>query len=258
MKARPRLSLVVIARDEADTIIACLESASGVDEVIVVDHGSQDATASVARAAGATVVVGTGTLGALRKAGQEASTCPWVLMLDADERLPPGGLARLRRALEDAPPKVSAFALAFRNHLGSRWLRWGGYSPARRVRLYRRHAGSWDEAARVHERVRLRIGRVSSLPGLSIEHHTYRDLSHARQKLERYATLSAAMLRDRGVRPSRVSSLLRVVWRGLTVFLFRGGFMMGRVGLELALLQARAVWQRDALARRPSVPTFER
>lgn len=107
---RPTISVVIPARDEAERIGPLLEaiiSAPGVGEVIVVDDQSSDATASIAREAGATVLAGTvlpddwaGKAWALQQ-GIEAASGKWVVTLDADARpdprLPGAAVARAER-----------------------------------------------------------------------------------------------------------------------------------------------------------------
>jgi dolichol-phosphate mannosyltransferase len=92
------ISVVVPARDEATRIGPLLDAivgAPGVREVIVVDDQSTDATETVARAAGATVIAGrdlpggwAGKAWALQQ-GIEAATAEWVVTLDADTRPDP-------------------------------------------------------------------------------------------------------------------------------------------------------------------------
>lgn len=99
--AAPRLTLCVIARDEEQMLGGCLASVRGiVDEIVVVDTGSVDDTARIARDAGATVVpfVWADDFAAARNAALAAAHGTWILVLDADERLAPGA----GRALEDA------------------------------------------------------------------------------------------------------------------------------------------------------------
>ncbi len=105
-----RVSVVIPARDEAARIGPCLEGLAGdpdVHEVIVVDDGSRDATADVARGHGARVLAGTERPGWVGKPwalqqGLEAASGEIVVSLDADTR-PSAGLAgALAAALADA------------------------------------------------------------------------------------------------------------------------------------------------------------
>lgn len=99
---RPTLSLCLIARDEAAMIGDCLASvADVVDQIVLVDTGSSDATPDIAAAAGATVVrhQWQGDFSAARNAALPAATGDWILILDADERLAPGAGRVLRQAI---------------------------------------------------------------------------------------------------------------------------------------------------------------
>jgi len=98
----PRLSLCLIARDEARFLPDCLASVAGtVDEIVVADTGSQDHTADIAAAAGARVVhhAWADDFAAARNAALDASTGDWILVLDADERLAPGAGTAIREAI---------------------------------------------------------------------------------------------------------------------------------------------------------------
>lgn len=221
------------------------------DEVLVVDHRSEDETATIARAHGARVVEADGPLSALRQVGCEAARGDWVLCLDADERLPTGGVAVIRAAVEGAGREVDGFRLPIRTYVGDRLLRWGGYYPARRLRLLRRGRARWPEA-RVHERPEVE-GVVATLQ-LSIEHLGFRDLAHVREKHRRYAAWAALDLRAGGRRPTLLAGLARAAWRAVRSFVFRGGFLMGRLGWSMAWVQARYVWQRTCWAREGPPP----
>lgn len=103
---RSRISVLVPARDEADRIGACLDSIDGADEVLVLDDGSTDATARVARAHGARVLPGTplpaGWLGKPHACRQlaEAASGDVLVFLDADVRLAPGAVRSAVHLLE--------------------------------------------------------------------------------------------------------------------------------------------------------------
>ena len=109
------LTLALIVRDEERMLPGCLESVHGlVDEIVVVDTGSKDATIDIALAHGARVVQieWPDDFAAARNIGLTHVRTPWVLWLDADERLAPESRGALRTVIgrepDDAPPTVYA------------------------------------------------------------------------------------------------------------------------------------------------------
>jgi tetratricopeptide (TPR) repeat protein len=112
--ARSRVSLCLIARDEAELLPGCLASVRGaVDELVVVDTGSVDGTREVARAAGALVLdlPWDDDFSAPRNLAARAASGDWLLVLDADERLAPGAGERLGRQLAGADFDVGLLRL---------------------------------------------------------------------------------------------------------------------------------------------------
>ena len=100
-RAEPRLSACLIVRDEEAFLPACLSSLAGwVDELCVLDTGSQDATVRIAEEAGARVAhfAWCGDFAAARNAALELASGDWVLSIDADERLAPESGNALRAA----------------------------------------------------------------------------------------------------------------------------------------------------------------
>ncbi len=101
----PSLSLVLIAKNESACIARCLDSAKGIaDELIVVDTGSTDDTPAIAQGCGARVLSfdWCNDFSAARNVGLEAARGRWILVLDADEYLPPASFGGLR-TLIDSP-----------------------------------------------------------------------------------------------------------------------------------------------------------
>lgn len=237
-----RIVGVVVARNAQALIGDCLASLRGLEGLLVIDNRSTDDTAQIAQTHGARVIPSAlADMGQLRAFARAQVDAPWMIMLDADERLPPDGVDRVRSAIDDAPLEVAAFALPIRTLLGDRWLRWGGYYPAARPRIFRVDAVDWP-AARVHERPILQ-GRLAQLD-LPLTHLSYRDLAHAQAKARRYAALAAQDDAGRGQQRGHVAAGFRAGWRFIRVLLIRHGWRMGRLGWRLAAMQARGVWWR--------------
>lgn len=168
-----RLSLCVIARDAAESLKECLASAQGVvDEMLVVDTGSRDATPEVARRLGAQVYhyPWQDDFAAARNFALQHARGEWVLFLDADEALYPEDGPLLRELLKKA--EVEAYFLSIHNLVDERGRQ--VVSPA--VRLFRRRP-EYRWAGRVHEQILPSIvaagkGRVE-MAGVRVRHRGY-------------------------------------------------------------------------------------
>lgn len=170
------LSLCMIVRNEAARLAGCLESVAGlVDELIVVDTGSEDATIAIATAAGAQVYTTPwhDDFAAARNTALTYATGAWVLVLDADEVLLPGVL----QALQPYLAQSDLLAITLRRHeLGAQQ---APYSQV--LRLFRRHPAIHFERP-YHEGVDDSIQalqrqephwRVITVSDVAIEHSGY-------------------------------------------------------------------------------------
>jgi glycosyltransferase involved in cell wall biosynthesis len=160
----PRVSVIVLTLNEEANLPACLASLNGLDcEVFVVDSGSTDATVSLARSAGAQVVEHPfETYAAQRNWAQShlPLRAPWVLHLDADERLTPALVAEIDRVL--APQSgVAGFLLRKQTIFMGRWIKHGGHYPAYHLRLFRTGQGRCEE--RLYDQHFLVDGEVGRL-----------------------------------------------------------------------------------------------
>ncbi len=116
----PILSLAMIVKNEAHRLGRCLDSVKGLaDELVVVDTGSTDGTVALAEAAGARIghFKWCDDFAAARNEALRLCTGTWILVLDADERLDPAALPRIRQTLR--APQAQGFLLTMRNHLPS-------------------------------------------------------------------------------------------------------------------------------------------
>src|SRR5262249_8050835 len=127
--AAPRLSALVVARNEAARVAPCLERLGFADEIVVLLDRSTDRTAEIARAHGARVVEGAWPREAERRnAGIDACTGDWILEVDADEWATPALAREIRAAIASAKPGY--FIVPMANHIGGHLVRygWGAYN----------------------------------------------------------------------------------------------------------------------------------
>ncbi len=229
------ISAIVIAKDAAPTIGACVNSLSFADETIVVDTGSSDRTAELARESGARVV-GEQWLGfgVQRQRSLAHARNEWVLFLDADERLTDGLRAAI--AALPQPPAADGYYLRRRNHFLGRPMRNARWANDWQLRLFRKDAAAIAPVA-VHEGVTVR-GRTDRLDAGVIEHDTVTSLAAHIDKLNRYTALEAGQKAGEG----RAFSLSKMLfdppaefWK---LYLALGAWRDGRRGLALAGLSA--------------------
>lgn len=242
----PRVSVAVIVLNEEERLRACLESVVWADELIVVDAGSSDKTVTIAREFTDRVHFrawdGYGTQ---KNFALDQCRGDWVLSLDADERVSEALREEIRDTLRDDSGQAGFF-VPRRNLFQGRWVRHGGLYPDWQLRVFRRGRGAFVERA-VHESVRVDgpTGRLRA----PLIHESYRSVADAVLRLNRYSGLAAADLAVAGRGGSLVDLLVRPVWRFVSMYALRGGFLDGWRGLVLAALHAHYVFLRAAKVR---------
>lgn len=138
----PLVSVVILTRDEEPNLRHALASVRLLAaRVFVVDSGSRDGTAALARGEGCDVVERAWTNYADQfgwALDHLPIETPWVMRLDADERLTPELCEELREAMRTASPDVAGFEMKRRVYFWGRWIKHGGYYPTWLVRVWRR------------------------------------------------------------------------------------------------------------------------
>ena len=243
----PRLSAVLITLNAADRLEACLESLAGLaDEIVILDGGSKDGTADIARRHNVRLVttIDWPGFGIQRQRAQAEARGEWILMIDSDERLSPGLREEIREAVASNDPGT-AYTLPRKSWVFGRYLRHGGWWPDDVLRLYQRDRGHYTPAL-VHEWVELQPGtRVKRLTR-PLLHHTYRDLNDYLVKSANYASAWARQRRDSGRRASIPSGLLHGLACFVRMYIIRLGFLDGRAGFLLAVLSAHSTFVKYA------------
>jgi glycosyltransferase involved in cell wall biosynthesis len=237
------LSVIVIALNEAANITACLRSVAFASEVIVVDGGSADDTQALARQAGAIVHVHADWqgFGVQKRRALAYASGPWVLSLDADERVTPELASEIAQALVQVGDARVAFEIPRLTQFCGHWVRHCGWTPDHVLRLFRRDQANFS-ADQVHEKVELKPGVDVRRLKSALQHYSYPSVAHYWRKLDAYSQAWAAQRFAQGRRAGVGRAVVSGVFAFVRSYLLRLGFLDGRVGLAVSVLQAQAAF----------------
>jgi glycosyltransferase involved in cell wall biosynthesis len=238
-----RISAVINTLNEERRLPFALRSVkSWVDEIIVVDMHSTDATREIAKSFGARVFLHEplGYADPARAFALEHATGDWILVLDADELVP---LPLSERLLEVARrDEADVVVIPWLNYLLGAPLRGTGWGPTqdRHERFFRR--GSVAAQPAIHAFLAIQPGaRVLELPyaeGLAVVHFNYLDVHHFLDKLNRYTDIEAERVQASRKAGSVPRALVRAGREFVSRFVRFQGFRDGWRGFYLSALMA--------------------
>jgi glycosyltransferase involved in cell wall biosynthesis len=222
----PKLSVIVIAKNEAHAISDCLKSVAFADEIVVLDSGSTDGTQDICRQFTPLVFeTDWPGYGKQKNRALEKATGDWILNLDADERLSEE-LVREIQGVANASEFV-AYSIRFEVSFLGRILRHGDWASSRKMRLVRRGCGRFTDSE-LHERLVVQ-GPVGDMMN-PIIHNTVDSLHDFISKMNQYSSVAASQRRKRGEKSSLVKAVLHAVWNFCRSYILRFGFLDGREG----------------------------
>lgn len=224
-----------------------LASVAWADEIVVLDSGSTDRTCEIAKSFHAKFYSEAWKGFAAQKNSALAKAMgDWILSLDADEEVEARLAEEIRETLA-ANPSVEGFWIPRKNFFLGRWMRHGGFYPDRKLRLFRRGAGLFEDRL-VHEDARV-TGTTATLR-YNLLHQAYPTLDSYLEHMNRYSSLGAQMLinKQRRVGFSFTSIVVRPLLTFIYNYFLRFGFLDGREGLLLHLYHARYVSWKYAKA----------
>ncbi len=229
------LSVIIITKNEARHIAACLQSVRFASEIIVLDSGSTDGTIEIARQHGAVVHQSADWpgFGPQKNRALDAATQAWVLSIDADERVTPELKQEIIETL--AAPTCAGYFVPRLSELCGQPIRHSGWWPDHVLRLFCREKGRFTEVP-VHERVEIN-GPTAKLNACLL-HYPYESLEALIQKMNRYSSDAAQMMFAKGKRAGVLSMVGHSVWTFVRIYLLRRGFLDGRYGFVLAFTAA--------------------
>ncbi|MDO8662443.1 MAG: glycosyltransferase family 2 protein [Candidatus Omnitrophota bacterium] len=207
------LSVVVLTKNEEACIAECLESVKWADEIILVDDESTDRTIEIAKQYTSKIISRKMDVEGRHRNWAYAQTRNlWVLSLDADEKVTP----ELKPEIEEAvkSQEFVAYDIPLRNYISNYWVKYGGWYPASKVRLFKKDKFKYEEAE-VHPRAFIdgKCGHLKS----DIIHKGYPDLEHFLSSVNRQSTQEA----KKWINTGRKMTLVWITWRTVDRFFRR-------------------------------------
>ncbi len=262
------VSVMIFTLDEEINLPSCLESLKWCDDIILVDSFSKDQTVEIARKSNARVFQHTFSGFGEQRNWALANTFPkhdWILILDADEKVPGSLVEEMAGVLKNIPESIAAFRIRRRFHMWGRWLRYSSLYPTWVVRLVRKDRIKFIN--RGHAETQQVDGKIMSLDCdlvdenlKGIDEWLVRQNSYSQKDAEYEITLerepiniSEIFSQDPLIRRAALKRLvIRMPARPLLYFIYsyilRGGFLDGKDGLAFCMM--KAIYQGLIVARK--------
>lgn len=237
----PGVSAIIICKNEEQFISGAIESLLWAEEVLLVDSYSTDSTLEIARQYSVKILQRPfDNYSSQRNWAIEQATQPWVLMLDADERIPTDLQQEIQQLL-DTSPAQPAYQISRKNFFMGKEVRFSGWQNDKVVRLFDKAQCRYSDK-KVHEELVV-PGRTGSLRHQML-HYTYRNLTHFLHKWDQYSWFSA---QDKAKKTGSVTLFhlaLKPMVRFLKQYFLKLGILDGKVGFIIAYLAASSVFMR--------------
>jgi glycosyltransferase involved in cell wall biosynthesis len=226
------VSVVIAVKNEELNIEDALGSVSRFSEIIIVDDFSTDSTISIARKYTNNIYqIKWQGYARQKQSGIDKASMPWVLVLDADERVTKALADEIGAAVKGA--EYSSYYIPRKNFFLGQWIRHGGWWPDYTLRLFRKESAHMEQRE-VHEKI-VADGKAGYCKN-PLEHYTYREISDYIKKMDTYSNLAAKELHKKGAPVRLYQLVIKPPFTFLRMFLFQQGFRDGFNGFVLAVL----------------------
>jgi len=239
-----QISAVIITYNEEENIERCIRSLDGiVKEIIVVDSFSSDKTVEIAKSNGA-VVFQNKFKGYSDQKNFGISKCSsnFILSLDADECLSENLQISIKDVLKNK--HADAYEMNRKNNYLGQWINYCGWYPDKKVRLFDKKKAKWNDNY-VHEKVALNAGAIIGFLDGDILHYSIKDQAHHYRTIDRYSTLYAQMMHDKGKRGFVYIGVIKAMVKFLKLYFLKLGILDGLNGWRICKASAYSIYLRN-------------
>jgi len=202
---------------------------------VVADSYSRDGTPDIASSMGARVIqIPFNGFGDLRNQAIAACTHEWVFSLDSDERCTCEVRDEILKILK-SEEGADAYYIPRRNYFMGRWIKHSGFFPDyRQPQLFRKGILEFKPDA-VHEAYVLHSHKPAGFLKNAIWQIPYKDFEELLHKANRYSSLGAQKLDEKGKRGSMTKAFFHGAWAFIHLFFLKRGLLDGWPGFVIAL-----------------------
>jgi len=228
-----KISVYIIAYNEAEKIQDCINSVLWADEIILADSHSTDGTSEIAQKLGAKVVnIEFNGFGDLRNQAILHCNGEWIFSLDSDERCTPEVRDEILSVIENS--EYDIYRVPRKNFFMGKWINHSGWYPNfRQPQLFKNGKMSYDLKP-VHEGFINHGGKKIGVINNFIWQFPFKNIDEVMHKANRYSTLGISKLEDRKINGSIFKAFFHGMWSFIKHYIFKLGFLDGGAGFVIA------------------------
>ena len=238
----PKISALLITRNEERNIQKFLDEAWYADEIVIVDSESTDRTAEIAKKHPKVrfIVRKFDNFTAQKNFAIDQAKNEWVTFFDADERIPKALIFEMLDEIEK--DEADAFFVYRRFFFMDKYVKYSGWQNDKVIRLFKKSKNRYGEGRLVHELIDSK-GSVKHLQN-RLDHYSYYSVEEYDRKLTQYSHLRARELHARGLKPNVFHFWVKPWYRFMHHYIMRLGILDGNEGYIISKLHAHSVFKR--------------
>lgn len=234
------LSVVIITLNEELNIGRCLDSVVEIaDEIVVVDSFSSDKTKEICEHYSVKFIQKNWQgYSETKNYANSLTSNDYVFSIDADEAL----TDELKQNILTEKDKgfTGAYSMNRLNNYCGKWIRYGGWYPDRKIRIWNKSEGKWK--GNIHEIIAFDpLVPITQLKG-DLLHYSFISVENHKIQMKKFAEIHAGELFKLGKKTNFITIWFKTIWKFKRDYIFKGGFMHGRIGLTICYINANGTY----------------
>ena len=240
---KPKISALLITKNEAENIEAVIENLSFADEIIIVDSFSTDGTVEKIKQYPHVKLLQNNfvNFSNQRNFALQHAKHNWVLFIDADERITTNLKQEIIKMVT-TKSDVVAYEIYRKFYFKKELVRFSGWQTDKVFRLYQKDKVNYQKDLFVHELLNIK-GKTNVLK-YKLLHYSFNSYKEYKNKMTQYAALRAQELFLKKLKPNFFHFYIKPTYRFFIHFIIRLGFLDGKKGAVVSSLSAYYVKQR--------------